>query len=423
VDDWYNTQILLVKSILSGILFMSNEDLNNLRIDKSAVSISSTKRRKAFYPVVLIIIIGLTAAFYFKGKAIEVKAANVSEIYPSQALTLLNASGYVVAQRKAAVASKTTGRIISISVEEGSRVRKGDIIARLENEDVSALREQARANMDASRAGLELANAERQEAESKFNRYSELLKSELVSRNEYDSAEARYKKSVAAVAEALASIKASQAALDSAEVSVEYTLIRAPFDAVVLTKNADIGDIITPLGAAANAKAAVVTIADMSSLQVEADVSESNLKYAKLGQPCEIQLDALPETRFRGQVHMIVPTADRSKASVMIKVKFLDNDSRILPEMSARVALLERPLTAEEEKPRTAVNPAAIIINGNKKAVFLIREDHVMESAVSTGGRLGDMVEVVNGLKAGDRVVLNPPDRLKDGDRVKVAEK
>jgi RND family efflux transporter MFP subunit len=161
----------------------------------------------------------------------------------------------------------------------------------------------------------------------------------------------------------------------------------------------------------------------MSSLQVEADVSESNLKYVKLGQPCEIQLDALPETRFRGQVHMIVPTADRSKASVMIKVKFLDNDSRILPEMSARVALLERPVTDEEEKPRTAVNPAAIIIKGSKKAAFLIKEDHVVEKAVSTGEQLGDMIEVASGLKAGDRVVLNPPDRLKDGDRVKVADK
>ncbi len=162
-------------------------------------------------------------------------------------------------------------------------------------------------------------------------------------------------------------LNANKAALNSAEVSIEYTLIRAPFDAVVLTKNADIGDIITPLGAAANAKAAVVTIADMSSLQVEADVSESNLKYVKLGQPCEIQLDAFQELRFRGEVHMIVPTADRSKASVMIKVKFLDKDSRILPEMSARVAFLERTVTVEEQKPRTAINPAAIIIKREQK--------------------------------------------------------
>ena len=402
---------------------MSNEDLTKLRIDKSIAGVSSTRRRKAFYPVVFIIVIGLIAAFYFKGKAIEVEAVNVSQIYPSQTFTLLNASGYVVAQRKAAVASKTTGRIISISVEEGNHVKKGDIIARLENEDVSALREQASANLDAAYANLQQANAEMHDADVNFSRYKELLRSELVSGNVYDSAEARYKKAVAAVAEAEASVKANKAALNSAEVSIEYTLIRAPFDAVVLTKNADIGDIITPLGAAANAKAAVVTIADMSSLQVEADVSESNLKYVKLGQPCEIQLDAFQELRFRGEVHMIVPTADRSKASVMIKVKFLDKDSRILPEMSARVAFLERTVTVEDQKPRTAINPAAIIIKGSKKTVFLIKEDRVVESSISTGEQLGDVVEVLSGIKSGDRVVLKPLDKLKDGVRVKVAEK
>jgi len=402
---------------------MSNEDLSKLRIDKSIAGVSPSRRRKAFYPVVFIIMIGLIAAFYFKGKAIEVEVVNVSQIYPSQTFTLLNASGYVVAQRKAAVASKTTGRIISISVEEGNHVKKGDIIARLENEDVSALREQASANLDAAYANLQQANAEKHDADVNFNRYKELLRSELVSGNVYDSAEARYKKAVAAVAEAEASVKANKAALNSAEVSIEYTLIRAPFDAVVLTKNADIGDIITPLGAAANAKAAVVTIADMSSLQVEADVSESNLKYVKLGQPCEIQLDAFQELRFRGEVHMIVPTADRSKASVMIKVKFLDKDSRILPEMSARVAFLERTVTVEEQKPRTAINPAAIITKGSKKTVFLIKKDRAVETTISTGEQLGDMIEVLSGIKSGDRVVLTPLDKLKDGVRVKVAEK
>ena len=120
--------------------------------------------------------------------------------------------------------------------------------------------------------------------------------------------------------------------------SLEYSMIRAPFDAVVLDKNADTGDIVTPLGAAANAKASVVTIADMNSLQVEVDVSESNLWNVKMGQPCEIQLDALPDSRFRGEVHMIVPTADRTKATVLIKVRFIDKDKRILPEMSAKVA-------------------------------------------------------------------------------------
>ena len=146
-------------------------------------------------------------------------------------------------------------------------------------------------------------------------------------------------------------MKASNAALEGANVAIEYTLIRAPFDAIVLTKNADIGDIVTPIGAAANAKAAVVTIADMNSLEVEADVSESNLSQIRVGQPCEIQLDALPQARFRGAVHMIVPTADRSKATVMVKVRFVDKDPRILPEMSAKVAFLSRPVKQKTRNP------------------------------------------------------------------------
>jgi RND family efflux transporter MFP subunit len=402
---------------------MANEDLTKLKIDKSVSVTAPMRRRKALYPVIAIIVIALIGAFYYKGTAVEVEIANVSQIYPSQTFTLLNASGYVVAQRKAAVASKTTGRIVSISVEEGNHVKKGDLIARLENEDVTALLEQAKANLDAARAGLEQANAELHDADVNFRRYQELLKSELISINDYDSAEARYKKAVAAVAEAEAGVHAGKAALNGAEVSLEYTFIRAPFDAVVLTKNADIGDIITPLGAAANAKAAVVTIADMGSLQVEADVSESNLQYVKLGYPCEIQLDAFPDSRFRGSVHMIVPTADRSKASVMIKVKFLDNDSRILPEMSAKVAFLQRPVTPEEQKPRTVINPAAIIQKENRKTVFLIKDDRAVKVSIDTGEHLGDFIEVLTGIKAGDRVVLKPLDKLKDGDRVKIIEK
>ncbi len=148
-------------------------------------------------------------------------------------------------------------------------------------------------------------------------------------------------------------IRANEAALAAANIQMEYTLIRAPFDAVVLTKNADIGDIVTPLAAVAEAKSAVVTIADMDSLQVEADVAESNVGQVRAGQPCEIQLDALPERRLRGEVHVVVPTGDRTKATVMVKVKFIDQDPRILPEMSAKVSFLSKPLADVEQKPRT----------------------------------------------------------------------
>jgi RND family efflux transporter MFP subunit len=250
-----------------------------------------------------------------------------------------------------------------------------------------------------------------------------LLAHDFVSQAEYDASEARYKRAIAAVDAAEAAVKASEALLRAAEVSVEYTLIRAPFDAVVLTKNADVGDIVTPIGAAAEAKAAVVTIADMDSLQVEVDVSESNIGVVKMGQPCEIQLDALPESRFRGEVHMVVPTADRTKATVMVKVRFIEKDSRILPEMSAKVAFLSRPVKLEEQKPFTVINPHALVNRKSKNVAYVVKDNRVVETPVTVGKRLGDMLEVLGGVKAGDRVVVVTPEKLKDGTRIKIIEK
>jgi len=302
-------------------------------------------------------------------------------------------------------------------------VKKGDIIARLEGADAAAAREQAQANVSVSRYSLAQARAELEDAKVSYEREKELVAQEYTTKAQYDSAEARYKKAAAGVSGAQYAVKAAEAALEAARVNVEYTVVRAPFDAVVLTKNADIGDIITPLGAAANAKAAVVTIADMNSLQVEADVSESNLEQVKAGQPCEIQLDALPDKRFRGEVHMVIPTADRTKATVMVKVRFVDKDPRILPEMSAKVAFLSKAVSPEEEKPRTTINPAAVVSRNGKSMAFVIKESRVEEQEIATGEKLGDLLVVAGGVKAGDRVVLNPPKGLKSGSRVKQAEK
>jgi RND family efflux transporter MFP subunit len=337
-----------------------------------------------------------------------VETAVVSRVFPSQSFTQLNDCGYVVAQRKAAVASKATGRLEWLGVEEGSRVKAGSVIARLENKDVLAQADQAV-------AGLGVATAELDEAKLNYWRMKELRDKSYVAQAEFDAADARFKRAQAGVA-------AAEAALRAAQVAVEYTLIRAPFDAVVLTKDADVGDIVTPLGAAANAKAAVVTIADMSSLQVEVDVSESNLGMVRLGQPCEIQLDAIPDGRFRGTLHMIVPTADRTKASIMVKVRFVDKDPRVLPEMSARVAFLERPVDEGEQQPRTAVSPAAVAARKSGTVVFLVRNDRAAETPVTLGGRLGDAVEVLSGVNPGDTVVLNPPPKLKNGAAVKRKE-
>jgi RND family efflux transporter MFP subunit len=405
---------------------MVDEDLSKLKIDKSKVVFRPRKRRKFIYWALIVTSILILGWFSANGTftpSAQVQVATVTQIYPSQAFTVLNASGYVVAQRKSALASKVTGRLVWLGVEEGNSVKENQVIARLENEDVKAAKDQAEANLNVALSNLEQTKAELQDATLSFNRNKELIARGVIAQSVYDDALARYQKTSAAVTAAEAAVKASSAALKAANVALEYTLIRAPFDAVVLTKDADVGDIVTPLGAAANAKASVITIADMSSLEVEADVSESNLSKIRVGQPCEIQLDALPEQRFRGGIHMIVPTADRSKATVMVKVRFLDKDGRILPEMSAKVAFLSRPATGEEKRPRTALNQAALVNRKERKVVFLVKGDKVVETPLSLGIPIGDMIEVLEGVKVGDQIVLNPSDRLKNGSKIKIEEK
>jgi len=406
---------------------VADEDLSRLRIDKSAPAANPRRKRSHWWYVAA----GLTAILvivllYVTGlarPATEVQVANVTQVYPAQGITLLNASGYVVAQRKSALASKVTGRLIWLGVEEGSRVKKEQVIARLESEDVQAAKSQAQSNVVNARSNLNFAKAELNDATLALNRNKELVAKNFIAQVEYDTALARYQKAVASVAAAEAALKGSMAGLEGASVAVEYTQIRAPFDAVVLTKNADIGDIVSPISGAANAKAAVVTIADMDSLQVEADVSESNLEKVKPGQPCEIQLDALPEVRFRGQVHMIVPTADRTKATVMVKTRFLELDPRILPEMSAKVAFLSRPVTQDEQKPRTSINRAAVVKKNGRDMVYVVKEGKVLETPVRLGPAIGDMLEVIDGVKPGEKIVLSPSPTLRNGSSIKVSEK
>lgn len=405
---------------------MARDDLSALKIDKTRKKQPLKASRKwTIAAGVAVLLIG-ASILYVLGiltPSITVETAAVSQVYPSQGLTVLNASGYVVAQRKAAVASKATGRLVALLVEEGSRVRKGQVIARLENEDVLASRDQAAANRNAARANLEKVRAELEEARRDYGRHKRLVETGSVSRSAYDLAETRLHRAEAAAASADASLKAAEAGVRGAETALDYTLIKAPFDAVVLTKNADIGDIVTPLGAAANAKAAVVTIADLGSLLVEVDVSESNIGRVKPAQPCEISLDAIPETRFPGEVHAIVPTVDRSKASVMVKVRFLKPGERLLPDMSAKVAFLSRPVAEGEEKARLAVLRTAVLEKEGKRIVFMVRGDRAKQAVIETGADIGDMVEITGGLQAGDRVILKPPGRLRDGSRIRVAEK
>ena len=405
---------------------MLEEDISKLKIEKSGKLVKPRNIKKRLVIGGGLLILLVSGVLYFSGiiaPSMIVDVTTISYIYPSQTISMLNASGYIVAQRKAAVASKVTGRLVSLMVEEGSKIRQGQVIARLENEDVTASRDQIKANLNTSRAALEQAKVERDDALREYTRFKRLVAGGYIAQSQFDTSDARYRRAIAAVAAAEAAISAGSAALQGAGVAIGYTLIRAPFDAVVLTKNADIGDIVTPIGAAANAKAAVVTIADMNSLEVEVDVSETNIASIKVGQPCDIQLDALPNVRFQGEVHAIVPTVDRSKATVLVKVRFLDKDSRMLPDMSAKVTFLLRKLAPEELKPRLAALQSTVLHRGDRSFVFLVQGDHVKESSITVGKKIGDMLEIISGLNPGDRVVLKPLNEMKDGVKIKIAEK
>lgn len=342
--------------------------------------------------------------------------------YPSQAVTTLNATGYVVAQRKAAVASKATGRLEWLGVMEGSRVKKDEVIARLESRDVAAAREQAAANVTVIEANFEQAQAELRDANRNLARWRELFQDNYISHLELDTAVARADKARAATRSSEAAIAVARANLKAAEVAFDQTLIRAPFNGVVLTKNANVGDNITPFSSAMDTKGAVVTIADMSTLEVEADVAESSLGQITVGQPCEIQLDAIPATRFAGVVNRIVPTVDRAKATVMVKIGFTDRDRRILPDMSAKVAFLSREIAPADRKSVTAVPRQAVIERDGQKVVFIIKDDRAVRTTIEIGRALGDLIEV-SGIQTGEKIVLAPLDKLTDGTRVKTDRK
>ena len=387
-------------------------DLSSLRIDRSKRSPNNSgwnKITKYLVPVFLVIVILLLGYYGWKmlfSADIEVGLVTVSKISPLESNAVLTASGYVVAQRKASVASKATGRLIYLGVVEGDAVKKGQIIARLEDSDVKAALEQAKANLQLNEASL-------QDAKSTYERQEKLYALGGTPKSDLDAAEANYKR-------VLASISVAKAVVQGAEVALENTLIRAPFDGTVLTKDADVGEIVSPLGASSTSRAAVVTMADMSSLQVEADVSESNIEKIKSGQDCEITLDAYPDYRYAGYVAKIVPTADRSKATVLVKVAFRKYDSKVLPEMSAKVLFLNKKVDEKSlsEKAILVVPYTAIRKSDQKEYVYRVKDGRVYEVEIKTGRTVGDYTEVISGVEEGDRVIQKITPDIKDGTKV-----
>jgi RND family efflux transporter MFP subunit len=296
---------------------------------------------------------------------------------------------------------------VYLGVVEGDRVRAGQVIARIEDADVKAQLAQAQANVQLSRAELH-------DAERALGRERVLGDSGASSQASFDAAEFRYQR-------VKASIAAAEAAVDAAQVALENTVIRAPFDGTVLTKNADVGEVVAPLAASAFSKSAVVTIADLRSLQVEADVAESNLEAVSPGQPCEIVLDAYPDARYPGSVAMIVPTADRAKATVQVKVAFRSYDARVLPEMSAKVHFQPRPSrVAVDTQPVLVVPSTAVAERNGRSVVFVVERDRAVEVPVVVGRQVGASVAIREGLHPGVQVVDSVGARLRGGAKVTV---
>lgn len=389
-----------------------NADLSSLRIDRSNKEDIKSSKKNIFIilGLIILIIIGYFLINSFLGNTVEVKLTTAVLQKPGQTTASLNASGYVVAQRKAAIASKGTGRLIYLGVVEGDKVKKDQIIARLENTDIVA-------QLDEAKANLTLTQADLRNAENTFRRESELFNKGLSSQQVFDQAEANYNR-------LLASIEVAKARIKQYEVALENTLIRAPFDGTVLTKNAEVGEIVAPFGGSTTSKTAVVTIADMNSLLVEADVSESNIERILLNQDCEITLDAYPEKSYAAYVFKIVPTADRSKATVLVKVGFKNYDARVLPEMSAKVSFFTEPIdtSVANQKPILVI-PASSVRNENGKSyVFKISNDKAVMTEIVIGQKLGSYVEVLSGLQSGQKVISTLDEKIKDGVDVKLAE-
>jgi HlyD family secretion protein len=391
-------------------------DLSALKIDKSKRdNFNNGPANRKWIMWLIIIILAILITFVLASNwdnlftdKIEVQTTVALIQSPSQSGAVLTSSGYVVAQRKASVASKATGRLVYLGVAEGDKVKEKQVIARLEDDDIQAQLAEAKAN-------LKLNEAQFEEADNNYKRANKMLEQKAIADADFDAARTNYNKVLASIDLARARVRQSQVALES-------TLIRAPFDGTVLTKNADVGEVVAPLGAGSNTRAAVVTIADLSSLQVEADVSESNLQKISIGQESRITLDAYPAYEYKGYVNKIIPTADRAKGTVMVKVAFTDYDERVLPEMSVKVLFLsaEDKQSEKDDQPVLTLLSSAVTQRNGSKVAFRIVDGQAVETKISTGRSFDEYEEILSGLDNGDKVIDNPGKDIENGKSVSV---
>lgn len=397
-------------------------DLSTLKINRTPQTQSSTMK----WIIIAVIICCIVGGGYFlmNNTSVEVETMQVFTSQTGSAESILTGQGYVVAQRKAAISSKATGRLEALYVIEGDKVKQGDIIGRIESADVQAALDQQKAQLEVQKAALENAVAELEDAEISLKRQQELRKENVGTQADLDAAANRVKKAKAQVQSAKAGIATQESAIRASLVQVENTIIRAPFDGTILNKNANVGEVITALGAAAGSRGAVVTLADMSSLQVEADVSESAIQKIQENQPVEISVSAISDKKYKGIVNKIIPTADRGKGTVQVKIRFEDIDERVLPEMGAKVNFLKMNTVVNEteNKPKLLIPQTAVQTNNGKKTVFVVKNETANEYTVTTGENFGEYIEITNGLTNGDVIILTPSDNVTQGKKVHIKQ-
>jgi RND family efflux transporter MFP subunit len=401
--------------------------LKELRIDRGASDEGSPPRTRLWIglgAVLLLVVAALTWNFG-RGKDVEVVVA-AARAMPATGIgaSVLDATGYVTARRQATVSAKITGKVLTLRIEEGQHVAEGEVLATLDDSEARAEVELRQAQVEAARAQLAeietmLANAARE-----FDRQHELEARKLTSVSALDAASTQADALRARLASQKSEVKVAEGALHAARVQLDNTIVRAPFAGVVTVKAAQPGEMISPISAGGGSiRTGIGTIVDMDSLEIQVDVSEAYINRVQPGQPVEAVLNAYPDWRIPAEVIAIVPTADRSKATVKVRIALRIKDSRIVPEMGVRVAFLEeRPAATGSATappaPTVLVPSAAVRQDAGKDVVYVMRDGRAERRAVTLGGVFGDSKQVRAGVSAGESVIAEAPASLKDGDAV-----
>ena len=406
----------------------SSDLLKSLKIDRSAPPPpTSHKGLWIGLGVAAVVVLGAGGAWLALGrdKGVEVQVADVVAIGNGAAASasVLDATGYVVARRMATVSAKVPGKVREVLIEEGQRVEPGQVIATLDPIDAEQQRTLSASQLQAARSQAAGVQAQLKEAEANAARLGALVGQKLVSRAQYEQAIAQRDSLRAQLATAQRNAQVAADGLRISAQGVDNTIVRAPFAGVVIAKAAQPGEIVSPMAAGGGfTRTGIGTIVDMDSLEVEVEVGEAFIGRVKPGMPTETVLNAYQDWKIPGKVIAIIPAADRGKATVKVRVGIDAKDARIVPDMGARVSFLEeaKPVQADV-KPGVLVPAAAIVERDGKDVAFAIDGEAVQQRTLKLGRTLGDDREVLEGLNGGDAVVLDPPERLADGSRVRIA--